>query len=84
MEGRFPQAEAGLSTGSGTTGSSSGERPLRAGPASAIERSNASIRLDLAPASARILDGFVGHPAMLGRCGVISLAEADGAGMRRA
>jgi len=78
MEGEISSAEAGLSTGSGTTGSSSGwSDRFEQGLHPAIERFNASIGFDLALLP-QDLDGSIAHARMLGRCGVISLAEADG------
>jgi argininosuccinate lyase len=68
----MPQASGGVTGGTAVGWSDRFEQGLHP----AIERFNASIRFDLALLP-QDLDGSIAHARMLGRCGVISVAEAD-------
>ena len=72
MTAEMPQASGGVTGGTAVGWSDRFEQGLHP----AIERFNASIRFDLALLP-QDLDGSIAHARMLGRCGVISVAEAD-------
>jgi len=73
MAGEKAAAAAGVTGGTASGWSDRFEQGLHP----AIERFNASIGFDLALLP-QDLDGSIAHARMLGSCGVISLAEADG------
>jgi len=72
MTAEMPQASGGVAGGTPARWSDRFEQGLHP----AIERFNASIRFDIALLP-QDLDGSIAHARMLGRCGVISSAEAD-------